>query len=180
MAMSRKQILEALGGLSADDRADVVKWCDALGVQNLTRQDNESAEHAFQELSEQFAAYYHTPPISISVFARTRTSEYRRFLRAVDRTWQVIKSWWPETKRIARLALLRYLCRIAFSVCARRTRRVNWAHLITALQEIEATVNDAFPGWISAGIFQQRALAKVSGGLFWDEPNEHRKPIRSL
>lgn len=180
MALSRKQILESLGGLSADDRADVVKWCDALGIQNLTRQDNESAEHAFQEISEQFSAYYHTPPISISLFARTRTGEYRRFLRAVERVWQVVKTWWPETRRIARLSLLRYLCRITFSVCAQRTRRVNWSHITAALLEIEATVNDAFPGWLSAGIFQQRALAKVSGGLVRGELSEHRRSIRSL
>lgn len=163
MELSRRKILESLGGLSADDRADIVKWCDALGVQNLTRQDNESAEHAFQEISEQFAAYYHTPRVSISTFARTRTSEYRRFLRAVDRAWQAVAAWWPGTRKVARIALLRYLCRIAFSVCAHRTRRVDWAHVTAALLEIEATVNDAFPGWLSAGIFQQRALEKVSG-----------------
>jgi hypothetical protein len=165
MALTRRQIIEALGGLSSEDRAEIVKWCDALGVQNLTRSDNPNAEHAFGTLAILFSTHYHYPPLSLTTFARTRAAEYRKLLRAIEHTMRLIDAWWPKERRNTKLALLRYLCTIAFDVSTRRSARVGWSQVVAALQNIEAYVNDAFPGWLRAGVFQQRALERVTGGL---------------
>jgi hypothetical protein len=160
---SRRQVISALGTLSAEERADVVKWCDALGTQNLTRKDNQWAEHVYDEFSSLLSAYYQSPRQSLTLFIRTRTADYKRLLRAVDRASVVIPQWWPGIQRNVRLALLRYICRIVFSGCTQRTRKVGWKQLIAGLQELESSINYSFPGWLSTGLFQQRALSRVTG-----------------
>lgn len=185
MLPTRKGVIAALTSLSAEDRAEVVRWSEALGIHSQARQDNEPAEHAFSEVAFLFSTNYRVPPPSLAYFSRTRTAEYRKFTRAVGQAWRTISVWWPRERRIVRLSLLRYLVRVAFDVRSARSGRVGWSQMTAALRDIEVTVNAAFPGWLAAGIFQQRALLRVTGGLnARHQPDSetrapHRRSLRS-
>ena len=180
-ALRRKQVVQSLSGLSAEERAEVVKWCDVLGVSGLSGAENPNTDISFTAFNRCFAAFYHTSQIaSLTALARSRPKVYRKLITATNHAMARIEDWWPDEKKNVKVGLLNYLCRLSFQVATRRTVRVNWEAAITALSDLEATVNDAFPGWLSSSIFQSRALRLVKGSSDARPKSDSERTPRSI
>lgn len=163
--ITKRQIMEAVTGLPPHDLADIIEWCHSFGPRSTKYSDNPNTEHAYNELSSCFADYFHLPAAgSLLRFSHARPRQYKALIKAADHAMRCVDAWWPRQPRIVKIGLLRYLCRVAFDVSTRRTARLTWNRVTDALLETEATVNDGFPGWLQAGIFQERALAQVTKG----------------
>lgn len=161
---ARHAVIESLTSLSADQRAEVIKWCDALGSSPLSVNENPNSDFAYTELARCFSHYYRCDyPSKLIGFARSKPQAYKKLIRSANHAMGCVHAWWPEERQIVQVALLKYLCRLAFDVSTRRSTRVTWERVIAALGDIEATVNDAFPGWLKAGLFQQRTLTQIKG-----------------
>jgi hypothetical protein len=164
MAITKRQIMEAIPGLPPHDIADIIEWCHSFGPRSTKPGDNADTEQAYNELAACFSDYFRKSyPTTFLRFAHSRPRQYKALIAAATNAMQCVNAWWPNESRIVRLGLLRYVCRVAFDVSTRRTARLTWARVIGALLETEATINDGFPGWIKAGLFQERALARVKG-----------------
>lgn len=161
----KREVIALLGALSPEDRAEVVKWCEALGIKDTGREGNPIAEFVYQELTRCLAKYYHTDyPPNLFAFARARPREHRKLLLASDVLKDRVEKWWPTTQRLVQLALVKYLVSLAFDATTRSTHYVTTGRIIDALFDIEATINDVFPGWLNSGMFTERVLARVTGG----------------
>jgi len=162
MAAGRGTVIESLTGLNAEQRAEIIKWCDALGSAPLSISENPHTDIAYDELSQCFGRYYRQSyPSKLAGFARSHPQSYRKLIVAANRAMRCVRSWWPHERRIVQAALLRYLCRLAFDIATRRTLRVNWESVSDALGDTAATVNEAFPGWLRDGQFQSRTLSRI-------------------
>lgn len=161
--LSKKAVLEALPALNPGELYEIALWCEALGASTITPADDIFADHAFSELARCLSEFYKYPaPPSFRTFMRgNRRQEKAAFLEGVEHLKVCLNTWWPKAPRNVRLGLLHYLCRLAFDECCRK-QRPNWKELSRSLCNLERVVDMAFPGWLRTGMFQERALNRVS------------------
>lgn len=162
MSATKTQVIEALPFLTPEDRAEVVKWCESLGARAFVRGENRYIEHIYNSCAELYKKHHGSHmQFPLVRFARTYSTQYKSLVRAADHVVEMCEEWWPDVSEIQRIKFLDYLCRVAFDAMTRRTNRTDWAHLIRALADIEASVNVMFPGWLNSGDFQKRATVRV-------------------
>lgn len=164
MAATAQEIIRSLGGLTPEERAEIVRWCESFGTVSLDRREHPDVEHVYEKFAQRFAEYYRVQPLTLARLNRTRNEDYRLLVKATAYVSARVTAWWPNSQRNTRLALLRYLCGLCFDVCTRRYRRVSWRNLCEAMLQLEVTINDAFPGWLRAGVFQNCVIERISHG----------------
>lgn len=159
--VSKREIIESLPTLTPEERGEVVNWCEALGAQGFVRGESRHLQTIYASLARLFAEYHadHTSP-SLGRFARSHPADYKALVRAANHAVAKCAEWWPDINDIQRVKFLDYLCRVSFDAMSRQTHVSSWQNLIKSLTNLEASINEMFPGWLRTGDFQKRVLIR--------------------
>lgn len=163
MSTIRKtDVIEALPFLTPEDRAEIVKWCESLGAREFVRGESRYIDTIYDSCAALYRKHHgQHMQFPLVRFARTSPQLYKKLVRAADHMVACCHEWWPDITDVQRVRFLDYLCRVAFDAMTRRTNRTDWASLIGALANIEASINVMFPGWLNCGDFQKKVMVRI-------------------
>lgn len=157
--LTSRDIIEALSLLTPEERGEIVKWCNVYGCRDTSRAGNPFVDFAYRELAECMTIATRSPfPHSFEQFSRTNTDQFKKLINGVEAVMRTIEQLTPHRTLIQRMAALRYLTRLCFDYTAHRSLRLSIGTVAEAMMEIEATINQAFPGWLASGDFVTKVL----------------------